>query len=127
MYVCTHVCTHARTHVCMYACTHARMYVCMYVRTYVCMYVCHVCMQGSDLGKNIFTHLYASFLTHINVNVGLSEALATQLAVLRTCIARYTQERWLQCSRSTDVDVLFTEQTVSMMRMMMMMMMTMMK
>ena len=64
--------------------------------------------------------------THINVYRVLSEALASQFAVLRACIAGYTQERLFECSGSIDVDVLFMEQTVSMMMMMMTTMMMMM-
>ena len=86
------------------------------------MYVSHVCIH-------VCTHrLYMRrfFSTHINVYRVLSEALASLFAVLRACMAGYTQERRFECSGSNDVDVLFTEQTVSMMKMMMMMMMTMM-
>ena len=93
------------------------MYVCMYV----CMYASHVCMYVCT--HRIYMHRF--FSTHINVYGVLSEALASLFAVLRACIAGYTQERRFEWSGSNDVDVLFKEQTVPMMMMMMMMTMLM--
>ena len=89
----------------------------MYVSMSVCMHVSHVCMYVCT--HRIYMHRF--FSTHINVYRVLSEAWASLFAVLRACIAGYTQERRFEWSGSNDVDVLFTEQTVSMMMMMMMM------
>ena len=69
--------------------------------------------------------MHRFFSTHIDVYRVLSEALASLFTVLRACIARYTQERRFEWSGSDDVDLLFTEQMVSMMMMMMVMVMMM--